>query len=186
MLTHSERNTLLRLSRQVLTLHILWGKTSPNDLLRGIDLPPALREKRGVFVTLRNNDILRGCIGYIEPIKPLYEAVILNTINAATRDERFEPVEPAELENLTIDLSVISPLSPIQTPDEIRLGVDGVMMEKENTRSLFLPQVAVEQDWNVGQLLTQLSLKAGLPKDAWKKGAKFFTFTTESFSEKDL
>jgi len=186
MLTNSERKTLLRLSRQVLNLHILLKNPSQDDFIKGLDISSKLKERMGAFVTLRNDGTLRGCIGYIEPIQSLYVAVILNTINAATRDERFDPVQPNELENIIVDISVISPLKSIVNPSQIELGVHGVVLEKDKFRSLFLPQVAVEQNWNLEQLLSQLGLKAGLSKEAWKKDAKFFTFTTESFSEKDL
>lgn len=186
MLAAAEKKTLLTLAHRVLHQVVLFEKAFQDSFLEGLDLSPVLKERRGAFVTLRKRGALRGCIGYIEPVKPLYVAVAQNTYNAAVRDERFDPVQSSELENLTIDISVIGPLKRVDSPREIVLGFHGVVLEKEECKSIFLPQVAVEQNWDLEELLSQLSLKAGLSRNDWESGAAFSVFTTESFSESDL
>jgi AmmeMemoRadiSam system protein B/AmmeMemoRadiSam system protein A len=147
-------------------------------------LPKDLQRQSGAFVTLKKHGHLRGCIGYIQPTEPLYRAVIINAINAARRDPRFSPVMPSELDKLEIDISVLSPPQPIDSYEKFEVGQHGIILEKDGRRAVFLPEVAVEQGWNREQTLSHLAKKAGLPPDAWKEGAEFKVFTSQTYSEK--
>jgi AmmeMemoRadiSam system protein A len=141
-----------------------------------------------VFVTLRVRDgdagasRLRGCIGTLEAKTPLREAVAEYAAQAAFADPRFPPLDRAELERLTIHLSVLGPRRGISDPRDIELGRDGVILERGRCRSVFLPEVAIEQGWDRERLLEQLALKAGLERGAWRE-AQLWTFETESFEE---
>jgi len=138
---------------------------------------------RAAFVTLKKNSQLRGCIGDIFPRQPLYKSVIINAINAGVNDRRFLPVTGTECNDITIEISALTVPEPIASPDDIRIGVDGVVLSKDGQSAVFLPQVAPEQGWDVKQMLTQLSLKAELPADAWKEGASFLVFQAVVFGE---
>ncbi len=182
-LTPEEKESLLKLSRAVLESYIREGKIpSPQEL--GIELTPALVQKRGGFVTLHKNHHLRGCIGEIFPTRPLYKVVIDHTIDAAVNDPRFSPVRPEELEHIKIEISALTPPQEVPSYKDIVIGRDGIYMIKGLHRAVFLPQVAPEQGWDLETTLMHLSLKAGLDPFAWKEGARFYTFQAEVFSEK--
>jgi AmmeMemoRadiSam system protein A len=142
-----------------------------------------MRETRAAFVTLKKNHQLRGCIGDIFPQRPLYRSVIINAINAGVNDRRFLPVTIDECNDITIEISALTRPGPIASANEIRLGTDGVVLSKDGRSAVFLPQVAPEQGWDVNQMLTQLSLKASLPGDAWKEGANFLVFQADVFGQ---
>ncbi len=144
-------------------------------------LPEAGRQPSGAFVTLKKHGELRGCIGYILPKEPLYRAVILNSINAAQQDYRFPPVQPEELKELELTVSVLSPPQAIASAADFQPGVHGIILHKEGRSAVFLPEVATEQGWNREQTLSHLARKAGLAEDAWKEGASFEVFTTQHF-----
>jgi AmmeMemoRadiSam system protein A len=147
-------------------------------------ITPALREHRGAFVTLKAHGKLRGCIGYIQPIEPLYEAVRQNAINAATRDSRFRPVETDDLSTIQIEISVLTPPAPVSSYRDIVPGSHGIILKKGSHQAVFLPQVAPEQGWDLPETLRHLSLKAGLSGDDWKApDAEFFVFTAEIIEE---
>jgi AmmeMemoRadiSam system protein A len=138
---------------------------------------------RAAFVTLKKNHQLRGCIGDIFPRQPLYKSVITNAINAGVNDRRFPPVTRAECNDIKIEISALTAPKPIASSEEIRIGIDGVVLNKDGRSSVFLPQVAPEQGWDLNKMLTQLSLKAGLAGDAWKEGANFLVFQADVFGE---
>ena len=137
------------------------------------------------FVTLKKNSQLRGCIGDVFPRQPLHKSVITNTINACINDKRFLPVTIDECNDITIEISALTVPKPITSYDQIRIGIDGVVLNKDGRSALYLPQVAPEQGWDINQTLTNLSLKAGLPADAWKEGATFLTFQAVVFGEEE-
>ena len=139
-------------------------------------LTPKLKIKTATFVTLKSKGELRGCIGSLAPVEPLYQSVHHNAINAAQEDPRFPPVQPAELPQIEIDVSILSPSRNIAFLEEFKLGRMGIILEKGMHRSVFLPEVAVEQGWTREETLAHLSRKAGLPADAWKKDARFQVF----------
>ncbi len=151
-----------------------------NRLLEGV--PPELKTPSGAFVTLKKRGQLRGCIGYIQPRKPLYQAVARNGINAALHDRRFSPLSPGELNGLEVEVSVLTPPETVDSYLDFDLGEEGVILEKSGHSAVFLPEVAVEQGWDREQTLTHLSQKAGLPPDAWRQGASFKTFRSIKFS----
>ena len=183
MLTENQKKLLLKIARETLE-NYLSGKKLPE--LKIDD--PVLNEKRGVFVTLHKKGSLRGCIGYIEPIKPLYIAVREMAINSATKDPRFEPVSYGELKDIEIEISVLTIPKKVKNADEILLGKDGVIVKRGFNQGVFLPQVAEETGWTKEEFLSYLcSHKAGLPSDAWKDPqTELYIFQAEVFSEREF
>lgn len=154
-------------------------------------------KKSGVFVTIyhlnkeNNEKNLRGCIGYVLPSKNIYDSVIAAAINAATQDPRFIAVSEKELEEVIFEVSVLTRPFLIRlddtnlSPNKIVIGRDGLMLESRYGSGLFLPQVPVEQNWNVRQYLTNLCYKAGAPSDAWLlSDSNLYTFRSYIFREK--
>lgn len=137
-----------------------------------LDCPAAptdrLREKRGAFVTLKLHGELRGCVGYVRPYKPLLDAVWEMAESAATRDDRFIPVEPSDVDDLEIEITVLSTLKRITNPDDVLVGRHGLLISLGHQSGVLLPQVPVENDWDRETFLAQTCLKAGLPPDAWR------------------
>jgi AmmeMemoRadiSam system protein B/AmmeMemoRadiSam system protein A len=135
-----------------------------------------LQKKCGAFVTLNKGGKLRGCIGFIEPVLPLHQAVMQASVYAATRDARFKPVTSDELDDLDVEISVLTPLRKIINPNMVTPGKHGLVIAKDGKRGLLLPQVAVEHNWTRETFLERTCLKAGLPRDAWRTGADIFVF----------
>src|SRR3989338_1870877 len=180
-LNKEERETLLKLARKTLDSFLNGGNL--DDVTKGLNLTPKLKEKRGVFVTIKKHGNLRGCIGYIEGIKPLYEAVIDNTINACSRDYRFVSMVKGEDKEVALEIFVMTPLKKIKSVDEIVVGKHGLVIQKGFSKGLLLPQVATEYGWDRETFLNQVSLKAGLPYNAWKSGSTIWTFSAQVFGE---
>jgi AmmeMemoRadiSam system protein A len=153
------------------------------DALRQLitDLPEPLREPAGAFVTVRNRGQLRGCKGYVEPVVPLYEAVIRNSVSAALEDWRFSPVAAGELGDLELDVSVLSAPVPVASYLDYRPGEHGVILVKDGRRAVFLPEVPTVAGWDRDRTLEELAKKAGLPGDAWKEGAELLVFHTQVY-----
>ncbi|HXZ82010.1 MAG TPA: AmmeMemoRadiSam system protein A [Terriglobales bacterium] len=150
---------------------------------REIDLTaptPHLAERRGAFTTLHIQNELRGCVGYVFPTHSLYRTVAETAIAAAFHDTRFAPLQPDELTALEIQISVLSPLQPIDAED-VEVGRHGLVVTFGSRRGLLLPQVPVEHRWDRETFLAQTCLKAGLPPDAWQRGATLEAFTAEIF-----
>jgi AmmeMemoRadiSam system protein A len=182
ILTEKEKRSLLEIARCAIAAEL--KSTSHPSMTHHSE---ALDRRSGVFVTLRMGDDLRGCIGYIEPLFPLARAVQDAAVKAAMEDPRFKPVTPQEMKNITIEISVLSPLSELQDTEKIEIGRHGLVIDAGYRRGLLLPQVATEYQWDRKQFLKQISLKAGLQPDAWKqKGIKLFTFTVEKFDESEF
>ena len=135
-----------------------------------------LKQPGAAFVTLTKQGRLRGCIGFIEPVAPLYQTVIQAAALASQQDMRFEPVSAAELKTLDIEISILSPLAKITDPGKVRVGTHGLVISRGSRRGLLLPQVAVENNWGREEFLRQACLKAGLSADDWKKGADISIF----------
>jgi hypothetical protein len=146
------------------------------------DIPPELEMPAAVYVTLMKSGELRGCIGSSRPIYPLYQAVVSSGLHAASRDHRFRPVQPDELEGMDIEISVMSNPESVDSYLDFVLGEEGIILEKDGHTALFLPEVPVKYHWNREQMLSQLAMKAGLSEDAWKEGARFKIFRTRKFS----
>jgi AmmeMemoRadiSam system protein B/AmmeMemoRadiSam system protein A len=179
-LSTREKDALLKIARTSVETSVRTGKPYEAST-GGLE---TLAQERGAFVTLTKNGQLRGCIGYVAPLKPLYIAVRDVAQMAALRDTRFRPVTAAELGDLQYEISVLSPLRRVADVQAIRLGVDGVLLHTSGNEGLFLPQVATEEGWDRATLLEQLCSKAGLPAGSWKSaGADLFRFTALVFGE---
>ncbi|MBN2182615.1 MAG: AmmeMemoRadiSam system protein B [Sedimentisphaerales bacterium] len=183
-LTEEDKEQLLILARKTI-VYALKNRKVPQVSDLDVKISDAMNAPRAAFVTLNKNSQLRGCIGDIIPQRPLYKSVIRNAINAAFNDTRFSPVTDDELGDITIEISALTVPKPISSPDEIRIGIDGVILSKDGRSAVFLPQVAPEQGWDVSQMLTYLSLKAGLHSEAWKEGADFQIFQAVVFGENE-
>jgi MEMO1 family protein len=148
-------------------------------------LPPlseTLREKRGAFVTLHKGNALRGCIGYIRAQKPLYQTIQEMAQAAAFQDTRFKPVTRDELKDITIEISVLTPLQKIKRVDDIAVGTHGIYIVKDYHAGLLLPQVATENKWDRETFLRHTCTKAGLPEHAWRESdAEIYIFSADIF-----
>ncbi|PVX24801.1 MAG: TIGR00296 family protein, partial [Candidatus Bathyarchaeum sp.] len=190
-LTPKEGEFLVNLARQTVTERLKSGRT----LNVPEDVSSKLMELCGVFVTLNiiSNGAknLRGCIGLPYPTTPLAEAVIEAAVSAATQDPRFPPVATDELDQIVFEVSVLTPpeLVTVEKPTDymtkIKVGRDGLILEKGYHKGLLLPQVPVELNWNTEEFLCQTAMKAGLPPDSWLiKDTKIYRFQAIIFEEK--
>ena len=173
-LTDADRRFLVDLARQAVTAAVR-GEPAPAIATAS----PPLTVPRGAFVTLTRDGRLRGCIGYIEGVKPLVEAVVDNAASAATNDSRFPPVSEDELADLQVEVSALTPLCSVNGPADIEIGRHGILLSKAGRQAVFLPQVAPEQGWDRDTTLENLALKAGLPGDAWRQDCEFQIFEAE-------
>jgi AmmeMemoRadiSam system protein A len=188
-LTAEEERLLLRIARNTLEEYVRGGNTPDLGMY---ELTPSLEEKHGAFVTLRLHGDLRGCIGYTGNIVPLARAVLENTVNAASHDPRFVPVSAAELPHVSIEISALtpgdtpdSPFRRVQDIGEIVIGRDGLYIEHPMARGgILLPQVPVEQGWDLYQFLAGVCRKAGYPDSAWKDpNTRLYRFSAQVFGE---
>ncbi|HUH66787.1 MAG TPA: AmmeMemoRadiSam system protein B [Syntrophales bacterium] len=145
-----------------------------------------LKEKCGVFVTLKKKNELRGCIGRIVGDEPLIKLVGAMALQAAFNDPRFRPVQSDELRDIEIEISVLTPMKKVSSAQDIVVGRDGVVLQKGGHSAVFLPQVATEQGWTREEMLDNLAEKAGLSKGSWREGTQFSTFQAVVFSEKEF
>jgi len=168
MYSEKDRKKLLKLAR---------------DSLQGKEKEIEFKEKKGVFVTLTKNGQLRGCIGVVEPVMSLSEAIALSS-KSVSRDPRFPALQKEELKDINIEISILSSIQQMKNKEEIEIGKDGLIIEFEGRSGLLLPQVATEYGMNKKEFLEAVSQKAGLSKDSWKdKKAKLSKFQVEKFSE---
>ncbi len=180
-LSDEERRLLLELAREAIRHGVRHGAPPRIDLE---SLPPALRQPRATFVTLEDDGQLRGCIGSLEPRRPLAEDVVHNAFAAAFGDPRFLPVREDEVDRLKIHISVLSPLEEIKAGSEaelleqIRPGVDGLVIAEGDLRGTFLP-VVWQSLPDKKELLRHLRVKAGLPPDYWSDTMKIYRYTTQ-------
>jgi AmmeMemoRadiSam system protein B/AmmeMemoRadiSam system protein A len=173
-----DRQALLEFARETIHRYLTTG-TAP--LARGFS--PRTRRLQGAYVTLTRDGALRGCTGFKDAIMPLDQAVGAAALQAAFNDRRFRPVELEELEHIDIEVSALTPLQEVRSPQEIVPGRDGVFMSRESRAAIFLPRVATDQGWDREELLDRLCLKAGLPRGSWREGARLYTFRAEVFRE---
>jgi AmmeMemoRadiSam system protein A len=174
--SREERTLLLRLAHDAIE--------SALDR-RNISMEPPsahMAQLRGVFSTLYLDRQLRGCVGYVFPVAPLYRGVIETARSASSEDTRFRSVTREEAPYLKVSLSVLSTLNPIE-PEQVEIGRHGLVVSLAGHRGLLLPQVPVEHEWDRDTFLEQTCRKAGLPMDAWKLGATLEAFTAEVFGE---
>ncbi len=180
-LQSTDKKALLKLARETIKRYLT---TNTIPLARGFSA--RLSVSQGAFVTLKEHGDLRGCIGHIPPDYELCKTVGMMAAQAAFNDNRFKPVELSELENIEIEISVLTPMKPIPGADQIKVGRDGVVILKDGKSAVFLPQVATEQKWGRNELLDNLCQKAGLPIGCWKSGAQLQVFQAEVFGESDF
>ena len=181
-LSADEQQRLLGLARGTLT-YALEHREMPAAQQLGVDITPAMEQIAGAFVTLVKHGQLRGCVGQVIPDQPLYETVMRHAIHAGLNDRRFPPVKASELDDIEFEVSVLTPPRRVASPSEITIGVHGIILNKSGCSSLFLPQVAPQQGWDLETTLAQLSQKAGLPPDAWRSGSSFEVFEAIVFGE---
>ena len=181
MLTEQQRTRLLQIARESIAA-VLDGRRPEVDRSQ---LDEALTRPSGAFVSLHTKDgELRGCIGSIQAVAPLCEAVMANAVNAAFRDPRFYPLQPGELEQVHIEISVMSPIEPVADVSEIEVGRDGLIVTRGSRKGLLLPQVATEYGWDRETFLRQTCVKAGLPAESWRAGdCRIEKFSAEVFGE---
>lgn len=144
---------------------------------------PHLAEPRGAFTTIYFHNALRGCVGYVFPVASVYRTVAETARAAAFEDTRFSPVTLEEATGLDVSLSILSPLRVIK-PEEIEIGVHGLVVVQGGRRGLLLPQVPAEHQWDRVTFIRQTCRKAGLPLDAWQQGATLEAFTAEVFDDR--
>ena len=178
-MTEKQKKRLLEIARQTIEAYVHSG-----ERLEFEEEDPALLEEKGAFVTLHSKKQLRGCIGNIIGRGPLYLTVRDMAIASATEDPRFSRVKESELDDLHIEISVLSIPAKVTDPGAIEMGKHGVIVRQGLRGGVYLPQVATETGWSREEFLTSLcAQKAGLEPDAWKKGAELEIFTAEVFSE---
>lgn len=191
-MTHSQISDsdgieLVKMARNTVTKFIKTNEKNFNS-----DFNSKFNFTSGVFVTLTKQDDLRGCIGYPVPERKLCEGLVDASISAATRDPRFPPVTEEELDKITFEVTVLSPPKEIKVNEyseylsQIKVGIDGLIVENEFTSGLLLPQVPTEYGWNEKEFLEYTCQKAGLSKDAWKdKSTKISKFQGIIFKEEE-
>ncbi len=163
-LTEEEKKTLHQIAKTVIE-NKAKGKAVPDFKVES----PTLKENRGAFVTIHKKGQLRGCIGYIEGRGPLHKTIEEMAEAAAFRDPRFTPVKEKELQELDLEISVLTPLKRISDVNEIQVGKHGIYIKKGWYSGLLLPQVATEYRWDRQTFLEHTCQKAGLPSNAWKE-----------------
>ena len=175
-LSPQARNALLDLAYQTIVEYVQTCR-----VLHTHPVDPSLMQCAGAFVTLMRGGDLRGCVGYIQADLPLWQVVQRMAISAAESDPRFLPLMPDELDDLEIEISVLSPLQRISNVEQVEVDRHGLMIAKGGWRGLLLPQVATEHGWDRETFLEAVCIKAGLPRDSWRRGATLWTFTALVF-----
>jgi AmmeMemoRadiSam system protein A len=181
LLDEASKKSLLLKARRAIENAI--GVTPSTESIPDSQSPIADDFLAGAFVTIRKKGQLRGCIGYPEPERPLLDVVERCAVSAALSDPRFPPLTAAEWEDVDLEVSVLGPIEPVDHISEVVVGRDGLIAELGRRRGLLLPQVAVEWKWDAEEFASQTCIKAGLPPEAWRQGAKLFRFEAEVFSE---
>jgi AmmeMemoRadiSam system protein A len=175
-LSPDDRLALLALARQAVASAL--GLPAPDPARR-----PAFARVGGAFVTVHVDGELRGCIGIPEASRPLGDVIPYCARAAAFEDPRFRPLDATELDRLHVEISVLSPLTPLRDALDLHVGRHGLIVEQGGRRGLLLPQVATEHRWSAGEFLRHTCRKAGLPPDAWERGASLSVFEADVFSD---
>ena len=170
---------LLEIARDAIIYHL---EDRIPSKLQGLEAE--LLQKSGAFVTLRKGGQLRGCVGQIVSDKPLYETVAEAAIAAATRDPRFHRLDLSEMPQLEIEISVLTPLQPLERIEDLEIGVHGLYIKDSKYSGLLLPQVATAHNWDCTQFLQQVCKKAKLPEEAWQDSeTEIYLFSSHVFGE---
>jgi len=179
-LSAQERAELLRIARRAIKEKLEGRAWNPEK-----SSTERLARVQGAFVTLHEEGQLRGCIGYIVGIKPLYLTIAEMARAAAFSDPRFMPFGPQEFDKIDIEITVLSPLQKIDNPEIVEVGKHGLVVRQGPYQGVLLPQVPVEEGWDRETFLSHTCMKAGLPQDCWKeKETELFCFSGEVFGEK--
>ncbi len=181
-LSPEDKKQLLALARQTIR-YALDHQKVPEVSDLSFTASESMKPPRAAFVTLKKRGQLRGCIGDIFPQRPLYKSVITNAIYAAFGDRRFGQLQKDEYDQIKVEISALTLPTPVASWRDIRIGIDGMVLNKDGHSAVFLPQVAPEQGWDLEATLRYLSEKAGLPAEAWKEGASFQVFQADVFGE---
>ncbi len=177
-LTDTQRQELLKLARETIAEYLKTGHTPGYE-----STDPLMNRRAGVFVTLKERGELRGCIGHTRADLPLYRAVQQMAIAAATGDPRFPPLKPEEIDDISIEISILSPMRRVTDLEQIEVGTHGLVIIKGGHQGLLLPQVPVEQGWGRQEYLANLCLKAGLTPECWTEQPTLYSFTAVVFGE---
>ncbi len=177
-LIEEEQSVLLDLARRSIVARLEF-----RPLPHLADLPRRLLVEQGAFVSLHRRRTLRGCVGMVTPAGSLAETVARCAAAAATEDPRFQPLRPSELPGLTVEISVLEIPFRVDHLSQIVIGTHGLVVTDGARRGVLLPQVAIEQGWDVKTFLQETCLKAGLPRDAVARGASVEAFSAQVFSE---
>lgn len=178
-LTKQEQTALLGIAREAITSYLRTG-----TLIEPECKEESLNQQRGCFVTLSQDGQLRGCLGTFTSERPLCREVAIMAVAAATEDPRFYPMRTEDLDNFSIEISVLSPLRKTEEPSDIIVGLHGIYLEKDGQRGVLLPQVAIEQQWDRESFLQHTCHKAGLAKDAWQAvDCDIYIFTAQIIKE---
>lgn len=178
-LNAQEQKILLAIARQA----IIQGVQTGQEYIEPRE-EKTLNQRNGCFVTIKQKGELRGCIGNFQSELPLFKEVAQMAQASAMKDPRFYPLKEHDLDNFTLEISVLSPLQKVEDTDDIEVGKHGIYIEKGFYRGVLLPQVAVEHNWDRLAFLRQTCLKAGLPTDAWKADdADIYVFSAQVFGE---
>jgi uncharacterized protein len=175
-LSTEDKDLLLELAREAIAVALGAGKPPKREVTA-----PNLLAPQGCFVTIKQQGLLRGRLGKIHTDQPLYQLVQEMAASAATRDPRYYPMKQEDLSDFVLEISVLSPLTDISSPEEILIGTHGLYLEKNFSRGVLLPQIAVELHWDAETFLNHTALKAGLQQEDWKEGATICAFTTQMF-----
>lgn len=178
-LTSKERGVLLSIARKSIETHIQSGQIyiEPRE-------EKTLNARNGCFVTIKQNGQLRGCIGNFQSELPIFREVAEMAVASASKDPRFYPMKEEDLNDFSLEISVLSPLHKIEVFEEIEVGKHGIYLEKGYYRGVLLPQVAIEHGWDRETFLNQTCVKAGLPTDAWSADdAEIYIFSAQVFGE---
>ena len=178
MLDDARQRHLLAIARAAIARQL--GTAPP---VRAPGLDPTGEPGSPAFVTLTKGEKLCGCVGRTDPAGTLDETVAACAVAAATADPRFPPLRPDELPHVHIEVSLLSPPAPLADPSALVVGTHGIIVSRDGRRALLLPQVAAEHRWTAETFLAEACRKAGLPADAWCRGARIEVFTAEVFGE---
>ena len=182
-LTDEQLQILYEIARLTIRARVLKDPLAIETLVaRLASLPTELTGTGAAFVTLWKRQQLRGCMGTAFPMEPLYRSVMRGAEGAALHDPRFPSVAAEELTDLRLEISILSPPRPIDSVDQCEVGRYGMVLSMHDREAVFLPEVAPRMGWDCPETLRQLSLKAGLPEDAWRNGAELKVFTSRKFA----
>lgn len=178
LLSKKEQKELLGIAHDAIVSHVASGVMSTAK-----PASDALCAAHGCFVTIKQHGKLRGCIGNFVSDKPLYQLVREMAVAAAIHDPRFYPMKKPDLDNFSLEISVLSPLEKIESVESIKVGKHGLYIIKNSSHGVLLPQVATEYGWDRETFLKHTCLKAGLPENAWQAECDIFVFTAQVFGE---